>query len=351
MATYYVRPDGSNANTGLADTAAGAWQTVAYAVRNASNGVLAAGDTVHLVGDQGNYTENNLTPDRAITIRGLRGATRGKTVIDGTGGAAGSDVWTGLTSSCTFIDIIAQNAVDRGWQTSTNQPQLLRCEANTNGGSGAGWFHVQPNAYCTFRGNAGSGVINGGAGLTYYLSFCEAGDNGADGFNGTFVVLANCHAYDNAGDGIEVTNGQIGVYANCTAEGNGGAGMKLAATTNLSAGSAIKNCAFTNNGTYGIDSSAGAQTAEARCLFDYNNFYGNATAARRNVTAGANDTANDPGFVNAAGDDYTLDTGSAMIGAGYSPFKSPMLLNQGATIAEVAGASGGGPLVNGGLAR
>ena len=54
MATYYVRPDGNDSNTGLGSTTALAWQTFGKAF--ASGSVVVGGDTVYVA--PGTYTEN-----------------------------------------------------------------------------------------------------------------------------------------------------------------------------------------------------------------------------------------------------------------------------------------------------
>ena len=56
MATYYVRTDGNNANTGLGSTTALAWQTIAKAITSA----VAPGDTIYIA--PGVYRESPLAP-------------------------------------------------------------------------------------------------------------------------------------------------------------------------------------------------------------------------------------------------------------------------------------------------
>jgi hypothetical protein len=62
MATYYVRPDGSNSNTGLGTTTALAWQTIQKALGATG---IASGDTVYIA--PGHYNE-------AVTVGGTYSA-------------------------------------------------------------------------------------------------------------------------------------------------------------------------------------------------------------------------------------------------------------------------------------
>ena len=291
-----------------------------------NNAKLAAADVVMVAA--GTYTENLVTIGLAITVIGV-----GSVTIDGTGGAGGSDCVVISAGSGRIVNLLLTNAVDRGYSDAGFGGAPARCGATACGGIGFGGTHVRPVVHCYARTCAGGGFASPTNGQAVYIE-CEAGDNTGIGFSSYLGTsqLSGCLAYDNTGDGFFFTQAMTadGFVAGCTSEGNGGDGYEF---TGLPApGFFFENNVATNN------TGTGFKAGTLGTFFvDYNNLSGNGTA-RTNFPTGTNDTANAPGYVSAAGDDLTLDTGSAMIAAGYTPFKSPMKVNQGATIAEVAGA-------------
>lgn len=327
MAVYYVRPDGNNANTGLADTAAGAWATVKYALQFATNGVVLNGDTINVVADQGAYTENAITIDRALIVKGLRGVA----TVDGTGGGAGSDIIThGVNAS--FFNFLVKNAVDKGYAWTGSIALFRLCGATGCGGAGFYRTHGSyATRYCYARAN-GIGFQEDSAGLTHDYFMCEAGDNTSHNFMGgdANTNCNNCLSYDSGGDALNLLTapGINSTICNNTFDGCVD-GLDTAGTP--SAGSLFLNNNISNMSGVGAKAvGLGTQVS------NYNNFYGNGTD-RTNWPTGANDTASDPLFVSASTDDYTPGSGSPLIQTGYTPFKSPNKLNMGAVVQNPGG--------------
>jgi hypothetical protein len=116
----------------------------------------------------------------------------------------------------------------------------------------------------------------------------------------------------NTGDGINCASTVVGMLiAGCTINGNGGDGIDFstAATGDLMI---LRNNQITNNVGNGFSGVAAINALLA--INDGNNYFGNG-AARVNLTAGANDKAVNPGYVDAAGNNFAV-TNSLVLGVG-----------------------------------
>jgi hypothetical protein len=247
MATYYVRPDGNNANTGTGPATNQAWQTLTKALGATG---IASGDTVYIA--PGSYNES-------VTI-GMTSATATTSVIGDptasqfTGITAGPVLWTVYTAvgaTPTLTSIIAtsknylsfQNIIFDGgtvaFTTSTNI-SFTNCQfTSTNlssymltltspastalaatlskcsfiGGSGGPRFVGQNVADtssvtdCLFLANTGSGFTHVNCQTTFFNNTffcCENAGIDSQGGNASFKSNAsNCLFY----------NGGYAIYA------------------------------------------------------------------------------------------------------------------------------------------
>lgn len=295
------------------------------------NNAMITGAHLGLV-QGGTYTENSLSWVSGLVTKSSDGA---EWVVDGTGGAGGSNCFNSIGTPSTY-DAAFVNAVAAGYTRTSSAAWPTKCRMQANGTDGL---------YLSAGSNTAEGIVclaNAGHGVnatSLTMRDCELGNNTLTGGNFTSDILGGNHlVYGNGSDGLKVGGG-VSRFYNCTIHGNTGDGVDMVATTYPT--QLFINNTFSGNGGYGFNLSGGAGTGVA-FLNGPNNFYDNDLGARNNIAAGAADTAVDPGFVDAAGDDYTLATGSALILAGESLQSSPMGAHVGATQAEIAAGGGGG---------
>jgi len=140
-ATYYVRTDGNNGNTGTANTSAGAWLTINYAA-----GHVAAGDTVRV--QAGTYVEvaapaisgtsaNTVTlvADGAVTTCGMNFSGKsyirviGFTMTPSLGGCSNSSIVniSGTNTGLEFWNDDVGNKAGKGFGTSGSSDRCNKC--------------------------------------------------------------------------------------------------------------------------------------------------------------------------------------------------------------------------------
>jgi hypothetical protein len=165
-ATYYVRTDGNNSNTGLADEAGSAWLTIQYAANTVSSG-----DTVYV--QAGTYPEK-------VTVQ--NSGTSGAHI---TYTADGEVTLGGFLVSGAYVDVSGFNL------------------DGTNVGTYQGCIHVNKGSnYCKFDDMSVTGkgdtIAVGFGGVYTYGEHCT--------FNKITVTNPNYHSFTIVGNGTTVTN-------------------------------------------------------------------------------------------------------------------------------------------------
>jgi len=244
MATYYVRPDGNNANAGTGPASNQAWQTITKALGATG---IASGDTVYIA--PGSYNES-------VTI-GMTSATATTSVIGDptasqfTGVTAGPVLWTVYTSagaSPTLTSITAtsknylsfQNIIFDGgtvvFTTSTNT-SFINCQfTNTSIASSSNMVTLSSPTSTALAATFSKCSFIGG-----YYAVQVNGQNVAD-----TTSVTDCLFLAQTGGGFKNNNCQTSFFNNtffcCENAGidNGGG--------NASFKSNASNCLFYNGG-------------------------------------------------------------------------------------------------------
>ncbi len=266
--TYYVRPDGSNSNSGTGSSASEAWATVSSAVDKVA---IDPGDRVYVM--PGTYN-GSVTP-----------------TIDGSSG-----------SPIQFIADTDGSIFGTAGQVILDAPE----ESDA--------LQINSDDYLEFIGftikgdndEAQSVDIDNSTGVK--LSKCRiynAGEEGIDISNST-VEIINCQIYDNSSHGIDISGSSSSVTVwNSTIVDNGSDGVRVSSGTTT-----ITNSILALNSDDGLDRDGGTLN------HTYNIIYGNSGSAFEGTSQSTGELTSDPLFFNAGGFDFRLQDGSPAIDAG-----------------------------------
>ena len=260
-------------------------------------------------------------------IFGCSNAT--KTIAVGFSQAGNGPTWA---YNCVFCD--PSNTVKWAYNSiSGNGLYAYDCDmsgATDIGARLASNFSVLFMVGCTIRNNGSHGISIGQLGI---------------------LTAVHCLIAGNTGDGIYDGNGQYITVRliDSTVANNSGDGVDVGSQTVQSDFVILGNNIANNTGTGLKGSSLSPAYVIAN---DYNNLYGNGTA-RSNFTAGANDTAVDPQFVNAGSGNFAI--GTNLQASGWPPSSRGMGAGQSSTRTyvdsgaaqrqESSGGSGSGTIV------
>lgn len=326
MATYYVRTDGNNANTGLGSTTALAWQTITYALAN----MTLTNGTNYLYIAPGVYRESptvTVTPSSTQTLV-IQGDTTSSIFIGVSPGPVRITNYvndninpiagTVLTCAKTYTTFRNLSFVMYGNAIFTNSEYINidKCIFESITGSGDG-LKMTANGTTSINGTITNSVFIG----RFCLNICGPSTGSAFNFN---VAISDCLFIGNRTILVDVSTSQfsntvgngLNIY-NCTFYAVEGIGLF---TSNATHPSTIRNCNFignTGNSSVGITSQGTNRQTE-----DFNRF--SCTNARANVTAGTNST------VGTTGVDWSMSYINTLVPVAiFAPIASSPLISGG----------------------
>ncbi len=191
-------------------------------------------------------------------------------------------------------------------------------QSNSNDGSGGDGGDGQ-FFFCEFGGNTGAGYDTTASGDTNF-TYCYSHNNGGNGFakrnsGGTLGCWYCISANNTGGYGFYNQGNTTAMFHNVAYKNSGatGDGFYWSEDGSDLTPSFIGNVAFTN-GRYGFNRAGTSDRYPP--IFDYNSYNGNVTDGLNNITAGDNDNTDAPNFTDGDNGDFTVNSGSPLIGNG-----------------------------------
>ncbi|KKL89377.1 hypothetical protein LCGC14_1915300 [marine sediment metagenome] len=338
MATYYVESGHGGSDAG---TAANPWLTIDQAMN-----AVGAGDKVWVKASV-DYTEL-VTIDTAgaantpIVFEGYTTATGdgGRATITGSG--ARTSCITDSIGADTDIFYVFKNfrmtdATGSGFDSDCDHITFKNCKFDTNGTHGC-VTRISVHESCEYMGNTSSGLELGGSavvvGSTFYSNLVGLGASGI-----SFTVLG-CTFFSNSQWGIAMGSGggSSQVVANCVIDGDGkDTDIGIRISNDLAVLGILNTVVY--DCTTGI-SAGGGDMGER--IVSRNNCVNANTANYVDIETFTGEVTAAPDFVDeVAGADYTPNTGSPLVAAGYDLGPD---MDIGA-IQVTAGGGGGGLLM------
>lgn len=329
MPNYYVRPDGSNANAGTGPAINQAWQTLQYALTNATLGTGV--NTIYIA--PGIYRETvtiNITPTSTNTLviegdptcQQFTGVTAGivrlTNMASDTGAFSTTSVITGASKTYTTIKKLCVEGTIT-FSGSSNNLTITQCQLVVMPAGAQTWLDL---------------TLNGNATISNCIQHCLVTTSGGTAGGNNIVLTNNAQVsfFDNVimsmfGNGFALSSATTGCNVNiynCTFAGYFNFGIYARPTSTGCV--TVRNCIIAGRGANAaLDSVPGGGIVE-----DYNRILYSGTL-RSGPSAGTNTTT-----TGALGLDYG---GAYLVGLSPQPFLGRMATSPNTAF----GASSGAP--------
>jgi hypothetical protein len=287
MATYYVRTDGNDSNTGLGSTVGLAWKTIQKALGATG---IASGDTVYIapgayveqVTVQGTYTvATNIIGDPLSTQ--FAGVTNGPVRLSAFTSDSSAPTFTSNQLAATSKNYLQFSNIlfDLGMSTTGFSINLVNCRywgfekcafiSNTLANNNAASLYVSGNTSTAFDFTINRCIFSGGAYPTWFTKTGSSTDTTK--ISNCFISTATSSIPHYHTQALFINN----TFVRC--------GMFTGGNANASFPTTVTNCLFLNN----LVGSCLATSVSGAIVENFNRFIGCVTP-RTNVSVGANST-------------------------------------------------------------